>query len=104
VNEGGVMTTLEASSGKLLKQGRIRGEADKYYASPVAADGKVYVASHTGMVNVLEAGGEQKLLAVNRVEEEILATPALVGGRVYVRTRSGLWCFGEGFKSGARNR
>lgn len=94
VNEGGVMTTLEASSGKLLQQARLRGEADKYYASPVAADGKIYVASHTGMVSVLAAGGEQKLLAVNRIEEDILATPALTGGRVYIRTRSGLWCFG----------
>lgn len=94
INEAGVLTTLDAKTGALHKQARLRGESDRYYASPVAADGKVYVASHTGVVSVLRAGPDQELLAANRVDDEILATPGLVDGRVYVRTRSGLWCFG----------
>lgn len=94
VNEAGVLTTLDARSGAVQKQARLRGESDRYYASPVAADGKVYVASHTGTVSVLRAGPEQELLAANAVEDEILATPALADGRVYLRTRSGVWCFG----------
>ena len=94
INEGGVLTTLDASTGKLYKQARLRGEADKYYASPVAADGKVYVTSHTGKVSVLKAGAEQELLAVNEVEEDVLATPALVDGRVIIRTKGAVYCYG----------
>ncbi|MCC6588959.1 MAG: PQQ-binding-like beta-propeller repeat protein [Bryobacterales bacterium] len=94
VNEGGILTTLDAATGKLHKQARVRGEADRYYASPVAADGKVYIASHTGVVSVLKAGPDQELLGVNPLEDEILATPALVDGKVYIRTKSHLFCFG----------
>ena len=94
INEGGVLTTLDASTGKLYKQARLRGEADKYYASPVAADGKIYITSHTGKVSVLKAGAEQELLAVNEVEEDVLATPALVDGRVLIRTKGAVYCYG----------
>jgi outer membrane protein assembly factor BamB len=49
---------------------------------------------------VLEAGAEWKLLAVNDLGEEVTATPALVDGRVYVRTRDSLYCFtAEGARS-----
>ncbi|MFN0103883.1 MAG: PQQ-binding-like beta-propeller repeat protein [Bryobacteraceae bacterium] len=95
INEGGVLTTLDAATGKLHKQARLRGEADRYYASPVAADGKVYITSHTGKVSVLKAGPEQELLAVNEVEEEVLATPALADGRVIIRTKGAVYCYGS---------
>lgn len=93
INEGGVLTTLDPATGKLHKQARLRGEADKYYASPVAADGKIYITSHTGKVSVLKAGPGQELLAVNDVEEEVLATPALVDGRVLIRTKGAVYCY-----------
>ena len=95
INEGGVLTTLDPATGKLHKQARLRGEADKYYSSPVAADGKVYITSHTGKVSVLKAGPEQELLAVNDVEDEVLATPALVDGRVLIRTKEAVVCYGS---------
>ena len=95
INEGGVLTTLDPATGKLFKQARLRGEADKYYSSPVAADGKVYITSHTGKVSVLKAGAEQELLAVNDVEDEVLATPALVDGRVLIRTKEAVICYGS---------
>jgi outer membrane protein assembly factor BamB len=95
INEGGVLTTLDPATGKLHKQARLRGEADKYYSSPVAADGKVYITSHTGKVSVLKAGAEQELLAVNDVEDEVLATPALVDGRVLIRTKEAVICYGN---------
>jgi outer membrane protein assembly factor BamB len=95
INEGGVLTTLDPATGKLHKQARLRGEADRYYASPVAADGKVYITSHTGKVSVLKAGPDQDLLAVNDVEEEVLATPALVDGRVLIRTKGAVYCYGS---------
>ncbi len=95
INEGGVLTTLDAATGRLHKQARLRGQADKYYSSPVAADGKIYIASHTGTVSVLRAGPDQELLATHAVDDEILATPALAGGRVFLRTRDAVYCFGQ---------
>ncbi len=95
INEGGILTTLDAATGKLHKQARLRGVSDRYYASPVAADGKVYLASHTGVVSVLKAGPEQELLAAHETGDEVLATPAIVDGRVYLRGKAALYCFGD---------
>ena len=53
----------------------------------------MYLANQDGQVTVLEAGAEWKVLAVNDLSAEINASPALVGGRVYVRTRDSLYCF-----------
>jgi outer membrane protein assembly factor BamB len=95
INDGGVLTTLNPETGIALKQGRLRGAVDSYYASPVAADGKVFFASRGGLVSVIKAGGEQELLSVNDLDDEIYATPAIADGRLYVRTRSMLYCFGK---------
>ncbi|MBM3765603.1 MAG: hypothetical protein FJW32_09440 [Acidobacteria bacterium] len=93
LNEGGVLTTLDAATGKLHKQARVRGEADQYYASPVAGDGKIYIVSNTGQAVVLKAGPEQELLYTTNLDDPILATPALVGGMVLIRTRNTLHAF-----------
>ena len=47
VNDGGIVTTLNPETGEVIKQGRLKGAIDAYYASPVAGDGKVYMASET---------------------------------------------------------
>ncbi|MEP7361881.1 MAG: PQQ-binding-like beta-propeller repeat protein [Acidobacteriota bacterium] len=94
LNDTGVLTTLDASTGQKLAQNRLRGESSNYYASPVAGDGKVFIASHNGVVAVLRAGGQQELLAANALNEDIFATPAIADGRLYVRTVSALYCFG----------
>jgi outer membrane protein assembly factor BamB len=93
INDGGILTTLDPISGKVLKQGRLRDGVDQYYASPVAADGKVFFVSKTGIVTVLKAGGEQVALSVGDLDEEVAATPAIADGRIYVRTRTALYCF-----------
>jgi outer membrane protein assembly factor BamB len=95
INDGGVLTTLDAKTGEVFKQARLRAVSDKYYASPVAADGKIYFAANSGVVAVLKAGGDQELLAANKLDEDIYATPAIEDGRIYVRTVSFLYCFGE---------
>jgi outer membrane protein assembly factor BamB len=94
INDGGILTTLDPASGTVLKQGRLRAAVDQYYASPVAADGKVFFASRTGIVSVLKAGGDQEVLSVNDLDEEVVATPAIADGRIYVRTSTTLYCFG----------
>jgi outer membrane protein assembly factor BamB len=95
VNDGGIVTSLNPETGALIQQGRLKGAIDRYYASPVAADGKVYMASEKGKVAVLKPGGDLEPVAVNDLQDDIYATPALVDGRIYLRTRNTLYCFGS---------
>jgi outer membrane protein assembly factor BamB len=94
VNDGGIVTTLKPGTGELIKQGRLKGAIDRYYASPVAADGKIYMASEKGKVAVLKPGGDLEPAVVNDLQDDIYATPALLEGRIYLRTRHTLYCFG----------
>lgn len=95
VNDGGVVTTLDPADGHVKAQGRLKGAVDNYYASPVAGDGKIFLASELGKIAVLPAGGSLDVLAVNDLNDQIYATPAISEGRIYVRTRSALYCFGS---------
>lgn len=95
VRDGGIITSLDAATGKLFKEGRTREALGEYYASPIAADNKVFLSSGEGKITVLKAAPQWDVLSVNNVGEEIRATPALSGGRVYVRTRGSLYCFGS---------
>jgi outer membrane protein assembly factor BamB len=94
INDGGVLTTLDAATGTVRKQARLRGAVDNYYASPVAGDGKVYIVSQTGVVVVLDATGDQEILSTGEMDDEVYATPAIAGGRIFIRTRGALYCFG----------
>ena len=94
VKTGGIITALDPATGRLLKEGRSPDALGEYYASPVAADGKVFIASVDGKVTVLKAAGQWEILGVNDLGEEIHATPALGAGRIYVRTRGAVYCFG----------
>jgi len=102
VRTGGIITALNLSTGEVLKQGRTIDAPGEYYASPVAADGKLFLASEEGKMTVLKAGAQWEVLGVNNLGEEIHATPALSQGRIYVRTRSSLYCFGAGAQPRAK--
>lgn len=93
VKDGCVVTALDPKTGEVLKQTRLRGALDKYFASPVAGDGKIYFTSESGKIAVLLAGVDLKILAVNDLGEECYATPALANGGLYVRTRQALYRF-----------
>jgi outer membrane protein assembly factor BamB len=95
VKEGGILTALDPRTGELLKQGRLRGALDFYYSSPVGADGKIFAASEGGHLSVIKAGRDWEVLALNDMDDEVFATPAPVDGRLYVRTRSALYCFAK---------
>jgi len=71
------------------------GTLGYYYSSPVAADNRIYIASATGVVTVLNAGPKLNILATNKLDGAILATPALAAGRIYVRTENHLYAFGN---------
>lgn len=93
--EGGILTALDAATGKVMKQGRLPGALDYYYASPIAADGKIFATSQEGHISVIKAGADWEVLARNDMDDECFATPAPLDGRLYVRTRSALYCFGN---------
>jgi outer membrane protein assembly factor BamB len=95
VKDGGIITTLDPKTGTILKQGRTSDAIGQYYASPVAADGKIFLASVPGKISVVQAGASSwEVIAVNNLNEVIRATPALSRGRIYVRTEKALYCFG----------
>ena len=94
VKEGGIVTSLDPATGRIFKRERLTGAIGTYYSSPVAGDGKIYAASIEGQVAVLKAGEQWELAAVNNFDEPIFATPAIADGRLYVRTRSALYCLG----------
>jgi outer membrane protein assembly factor BamB len=91
---GGIVFCRAAKTGQLVYSGRL-GALGYYYSSPVAADNKVYIASADGVVVVLDAGEELKILATNKLDGAIMATPAIVDGNIYVRTESQLYAFGN---------
>ncbi len=95
VKEGGILTALDPATGEVLKQARLAGAPGYYYSSPVAADGKLFAVSEEGKVSVIKPGAQWEILAVNNMDDECHATPALVDGRIYIRTHSALYCFGN---------
>jgi outer membrane protein assembly factor BamB len=95
VNDGGVLISFDPATGNVLKQGRLQGAIDKYFSSPVAADDKVYLIGEGGAVSVLKADGDWQILVVNQLDDECFATPAIADHKLYIRTRSALYCFGN---------
>jgi outer membrane protein assembly factor BamB len=94
VKSGGVATCREPSTGKLLFEERL-GVVGGFFASPVASGGKIYAASDSGQVVVYEANDTLNVLARNDLGEPIFATPAIVEGKLYVRTTGHLYAFGN---------
>ncbi|HJZ80604.1 MAG TPA: PQQ-binding-like beta-propeller repeat protein [Pyrinomonadaceae bacterium] len=95
INDSGILLTFDPATGNVIKQGRLHGAIDKYFASPVAADDKVFLVGQGGQVSVLKAGGDWEVLKVNELDDECYATPAIADGRIYIRTRSALYSFGK---------
>ena len=95
INDSGILLSFDPATGNVIKQGRLHGAIDKYFSSPVAADDKVFLIGQGGQVSVLKAAGDWEVLAVNELDDECFATPAIADGRLYIRTRSALYAFGK---------
>ena len=93
VTAGGIFTCVDSKTGKVIYRGRVNAPG-AYYASPVAAGGKVFVASAEGVVTVLGGGETLEILANNDLGEPVYGTPALVGSAIYIRSSGHLWGFG----------
>ena len=93
VKDGGIISCYDSKTGEQRFQERLPAKGT-YHTSPVAGDGKIYVASRRGVVTVLAADDKLDVLARNDLQEELSATPALVDNKIYVRTAKHLFAFG----------
>lgn len=93
VKDGGILSVIDPADGEVVKQGRLPEAFDKYYASPVGADGRVYLFSEPGKATVISAGSDWETLTQHDFGEPIYATPALDGPEIFVRTNAALYCF-----------
>ena len=90
VNEGGVVTCLDAKNGETVWKGRVSGN---YWASPLYADGKIYFFNMDGSVPVISVGRTFNLLATNRFDTEFVASGAVAGNKLILRSLTHLYCF-----------
>jgi outer membrane protein assembly factor BamB len=88
----GVLSAIDAKSGQRVWQERTGGV---FTASPVAADGKIYLLSEDGQTIVLTAGSQPRVLARNRLNVRQLASPAISGGRLFIRTDDAVIAVGK---------
>ncbi len=92
VKKGGISASFNADSGEAIwEKKRIRNFGN-YYASPIAADGKIYVMGENGFLVVLKDAPKLEILAKNDMGESCVATPAIADGRLFVRTHTKLYC------------
>ena len=91
-SDAGILTCADARTGQPVWRQRLRGV---FFASPVAADGKVYLVSETGETIVVRAGREADILARNNLGERLIASPAISWGHLFIRSDESLFCIGK---------
>ena len=95
LGNNGVFDAYEVETGKEIYRQRLEPVGSGFSASPVAADGKLYLTSEDGEILVIAAGREFQKLATNSMGELVMATPALSDGVMYVRSASSLFAVGS---------
>ena len=88
VTDQGVASCLEVETGKQVWQRRLGGE---FSASPVYADGHIHCCSQEGLTHVLAPGRQPRMLAVNKLADGFMATPAVADGALFLRTETHLY-------------
>ena len=95
VRYNGVLNVFDAKSGDKKYEARLAGATSAFTASPIANDGKVYIASEDGQVFVLAAGPKYDVIAMNEMATPVLATPAISEGRLILRTQDQIMSIGK---------
>ncbi len=85
VKDGGILSCIDSESGKLLYKTRI-GNASPHIASPIAANGLIYIFGFNGKLKIVKAGDTYELAGQNDFSNKIVATPAIIGNTIYIRT------------------
>lgn len=95
VRYNGVLNVFDAKTGEKKYEQRLAGATSAFTSSPIASDGKVYIASEDGQVFVLKAGPAYEVIAMNEMSTPVLATPAISEGRLLLRTQDLLMAIGK---------
>ena len=94
INDRGIVWCLDAKTGaEVYAQQRIKSAT--YSASPVLADGKIYITNEDGLTTVIAAGPKFEVLAENSLNDYVLSSPAISDGRIYIRTTQHLYAIGK---------
>ncbi len=94
VNDRGIAYCLELKTGKAV-YGPERLTPGTYSASPVLADGKIYITSEDGIATVYRAGPKFEMLAENKMDDYTLSSIAVKEGQIFLRTAGWLWAIGQ---------
>lgn len=95
VKNGGLASCFEARTGQVHYVEERLGALGDYYASPVAGAGKLCAVSQGGVAVVVEAADTLRVLARNPLGDQVLASPAIVDGTLYIRSKTALWAFAQ---------
>lgn len=95
VRNGGMVSSFEPKSGRLIINRERLGPAGQYVASPVGANGCIYAVSEGGVFTVFRPSDRLEVIATNELHERVLATPALVDSTLIVRTTENVYAFGS---------
>ena len=102
MTDRGIITCLDAKTGKVVYEGGRIPVPASFTASPVAFDGKILLTSEDGDTYVIKAGPKHEVLATNPVGEPVYASPAISDGMIFIRGEKSLFCIGgNGRKGGA---
>ncbi len=94
VNDRGIVWCFDAKTGQEI-YGQQRIKAGTYSASPVLADGKIYITNEDGLTTVIKAGPKFEVLAENDLNDYCLSSPAISEGQLFIRTGKYLHCIGK---------
>jgi outer membrane protein assembly factor BamB len=92
--ENGNLICMDAKTGEEV-YGKTRTHPERYRASPVYADGRIYLTARDGVVTVVKAGRQFEILATNDTEDPMTSSPAISNGRIYLRGFGNLWAIGK---------
>jgi len=92
IANGGFITCINADTGNIVYQSRV-GNTGAYFATPVAANGLLYLFGYNGKLTIIKAGDELKIIAQHDFKDNIAATPAIIGNSIYIRTKTGLLAY-----------
>ncbi|MBL8172880.1 MAG: PQQ-binding-like beta-propeller repeat protein [Acidobacteria bacterium] len=95
ISDKGILTCIEAKTGKITYEGGRVPIPASFSASPVAFDGKLFLTSEDGDTFVIKAGPVHEVLRTNSVGEPVLASPAISQGRLFIRGGQHLYCIGK---------
>ena len=90
-----ILSSVDAKTGSYIISQERLPDISSIYASPVAADGRIYIPSREGTTLVIKHGKELEVIATNKLDETIDASPAIVGKDLIIRTEGHLYCISE---------